>query len=724
MNRILLILTICLLAITAKASHFSGGEIRYEFNGTNYDIYLSVYKICEQGATLPSSAAVQITSASQNHSSSLQMTFLGYDTVNINCSTQQSRCITPTSTIPGYITAKFKGTVSLPAAATDWVISYQNAARISGIVNLTTATSGTMYLYTNIDNSSAINSNPLLANSPSYYMTSGNNLVIPLQAIDPEGDNLTYTLIAPKAGPTVTAAYNSGYSATAPFGTSGTAAINTTNKTLTLKSNNVGYFVLALEVKEYRNSVLVGTYIREFTVSVLPTTSSTIMTLPAPSSTTGFTYYTCPGQSNSIVLSFTDPTSTDSVYLDVMPPSLSGWTFSVNTTPGVPTASSTITWTTPTTMNPATLPHFYITVRARDNGCPRAVSDYAVVVRTRQCLADSVWPGDANGDFTVNIYDPLAIAIANGQTGPTRTGASTSWVAQACTNWTNSFITNNTNMKHADCNGDGTVNSSDLAAVTANYNKSHTKGGRNKTTGYFDLYADFNNVTLSPGVSVKVPIKLGNASQTLGNVYGFATNISVFGVSLTAAPTISNTNSWIDNGASAVNFGYSKTNNTVEWAHARVDHTNVSGQGTIGELTFTVPNNAVIGEKIEIDFDYSVIINKDGALSHDVNTIKNSGVIKYPESVNDVTGNLHSVSLVPNPSGDNAVVNIILENASTISLDVTDVTGKKVWSIEKAYEKGAQRIQLPASDLSGGIYIIRIGTNTNNNASILKWIKH
>lgn len=717
----LLVLTL-FTALLSYGSHFTGGEIRYEFNGSNYDVYLSVYKICEGGANLPSAAAVTLSSTSQSHSSTIQMTFLGYDTVNINCPNTMSSCHNVNGTVPGYITAYFKGTFTLPGAANDWVLSYTNAARIAGLNNLGAASS-TMYLYANIDNSSAINSTPLIASSPTYYVPTNNTVSFPLQGIDAEGDVLQYDFVSPLTAANANVTYSAGYSLASPLGNGGTATINNTTNTMTFNAPTSGKFALAIRVREYRNSVLVGEYIREFAITALPVSGTLNLTTPAPASNTVFTYYTCPGQTtNSISLNFTDPTTTDSVYLDVIPPTISGWTFNVNSTPGIPTANTTITWSTPSNLNPATLPHFYIRVKARDNACPRSVGEYAVIVRTRQCTADSVWPGDANGDYTVNIYDPLAIAIANGQTGPTRAGATTNWSAQWCANWTNVFVTNNTNMKHADCNGDGTVNNSDLAAVTANYSKSHPKGGRAKTTGINDLYFDVTGVALAPGKTVKIPIKLGSSNQTITNTYGLATEIHTDGVTLTTAPTVDISNSWIDNSGTAMNFDHEITKNVIGWAHSKTNQSNTSGQGTIGELTFTVPTSAKPGDKMNFWFENPVLIDKDGKTSIDFDAPDATLTVQNPESVEGVLSGIQSVSVVPNPSGNQAYLNVNTIENSSITVTVIDVTGKVMWQHGVDNNSRHQHIELPASQFSSGMYMIRVVAD-GNAPVLVKWIK-
>ncbi len=401
---------------------------------------------------------------------------------------------------------------------------------------------------------------------------------------------------------------------------------------------------------------------------------------------------------------------------------MTGWTFSSTVTPGIPTASTTITWTTPSGMNPATLPHFYIKVRARDNGCPRAIAEYAVVVRTRQCNVDSVWPGDANGDFTVNIYDPLHIAIASGQTGATRPGANTTWTAQACSNWTGVFTTNNVNMKHADCNGDGTVNNTDLGAVTANYNLSHPKGGSHKGTGSNDLYFDMTNVHLAPGKTVSIPVKFGSATQTISDVYGLGVRVMINGITPAAAPTLDNTTSWLA-ASNAVNFSYPINTTAVDWVLARTDQQNTSGQGTIATLNFTVPNNAIVGTDVTFSFDDAVIVDNRGIENYDVNPIDATATIQFPESVEGVAGSLESVVIVPNPSGDVANMHIVLTKRDVLNISVTDITGRAVWTTNNQYEAGTQRVELPASMMSSGVYTIRIAGEDNSYSSVLKWVK-
>lgn len=721
-----LLVLLVLFTNKSEASHFSGGEIRYEYNGTNYTVHVTLFKLCVGGINLSNVVSVNFYSLSTSTNFNRQLNLVNFDTVNINCPGTVSSCYNVSSPVPGYIAAYYRDTVSIPPAS-DWIISCSNSARISGIINL--AGSGNMYLETKMDNSFAINSNPLIANIPTYYMTAGNAISVPVQCVDPEGDSIVYTLINPLDGNVAAPTpclYSAGYSLTNPFGTGGTCTINNTTKMLTMMSPLSGYYVIAFRVFEYRNGILVGNYVRDLMVVVL--SGTTALTFPNANTGTSFSVYTCPGQTNTVTLGFNDPTATDSVYVTVMPPTLPGWTFSTSSSNGLGAATTTISWTTPSGMNPATLPQFFIRIRTRDNACPNASADFGLVVRTRQCLADSVWPGDANGDFTVNIYDPLAIAIASGQTGATRIGATTTWMAQACAPWTNNFITNNTNMKHADCDGNGTVNTTDMVAVTANYSLSHPKGTSGthaKTTGLPDLYLDIAGIHFIAGSSVSIPIKLGSSMAPMNNIYGLATSFIVDGITLTTPPTITYTSSWIGNSTNTLSFTKDKANNVLDWAYCRTNQTNISGQGIIAYLNLTIPVGTPSNTTFQILIDEQMtrLIDNNGLIITQYNLNNASAITEAGVNVHNNYLEKHNLMVIPNPSIKDAVLQLSIQQSNAVvDMIITDIAGKIVYQHSENKTSGKQIINLP-NELSGGIYMISVDVDGTRINKPIKWIK-
>ena len=714
MNKLKTLLLLLLLALSGKAfaTHLAGGEIRYEYNGTNYTIYLLINSDCS-GATMGNTQIVNLSSVSTsgnfNVTCSLQTSY-----VTPACASTQNKCQNPMALLPGFKTWVYTATTNI-APASDWIIGYNAGARspaynISGM--------GNFNIEARLDNNSAINSSPLVTGHLVHMAINNTPVIVPLQAADAEADDIQYEIVAPMSSAGVNVPFAPGYSVTNTLGASGVCSVNNTNKTLTMMTVNSGTYAVAIKVKEYRNSNLVASYMREIVLMSLPAMGPATVTLPMSSS--NFNYFTCPGQSNSVTLNFTDAAG-DSIFLTPTFPTITGFSFGHSTTSGPGTGSITMTWTTPTTMNPATLPYFFVKVNAADNGCPKQVLDYHLVVRTQQCASDSVWPGDANGDYTVNIYDPLAIAIANGQTGPTRTGATTTWTAQPCANWTNSFLTNNVNMKHADCDGNGTVNTTDLGAITTNWGLTHPKGNhQNKVTGAPPLFLDITGITLKPGATVTIPVKFGEAANPMNGIYGLATKITVNGITM-GAPSINSTGSWIGSTSNSLSYSKMATTN-AQWAHARTDHQNINGNGKIGELKFTVPANAVAGTPVVFTFSMTKVIDKDGNEITNFDEIELNTIIAFPDNIADVSTAGLSAIIAPNPSAANAELRIALPADASVKVNVTDLTGKVLWNYSAACKAGNSTVTLPAN-FAPGLYLVEVGTGDAATTETIKWIR-
>jgi hypothetical protein len=600
----------------------------------------------------------------------------------------------------------------------DWKISINIGSR-TAVLNLAGSITQNLYVEARLNNAIAPNSSPYIPNPPMHFIKVGSLNTIPVQALDPEGDSLVYEWYQPTNGSSSPIAYNGGYSFTNPIG--GTAVFNQANQTMQLQAAIMGKFTLAFMVKEYRGGTLVGYTAKDFIVASY--NFATTPTIPLISASTIMQYNTCPGIANSITVSFVDSTLTDSVYAKIIPTPTPGFSFTSTPAPGLGSGSTTISWTTPSTFNPSTLPYFYINILARDNACPgNAFAYYAILVKTAQCNTDTVWAGDANADYTVNMYDPLAIAVAYNKTGALRPGATTAWQAQYCTNWTDTF-SNGVNMKHADCNGNGTVDTFDLAAVYTNWGNVHVKGGgiKAKTTGVPDLYFDIAGINFYPGATVSVPIKLGNSVSPMNNMYGLASKITIGGVTLASAPTITYPGSWIGSGGNTLKFLKSINPNNIAWAYARRDHQNISGNGTIAMLNFIIPSNAVVGSTLSLDFDNSRIVNNALVEITGYNEVDTFALVT-PVSVNDINTTINYAAVVPNPSQNNASLQLMLAERGSLNMSIVDMVGKLVYYKEMFLEKGENNIGLPSSSLVAGSYLIRLHDNVNLPV-VVKWLK-
>lgn len=696
----------------AHASHLEGGELRYEFNGTDYTIYLKLWDQCNTTPFLPT-ADVFFKSTSCNDTFTEQLSLVGVDIIsNMWCPGTTTTCGSSFSTMR---CATYTTTVSLQAC-NDWKMTFTHSALESSLENVPNPGSQYLVLTATLDNSVAINRSAYIANDPPFYASTNSWNTIPFQATDADGDNITYALeyLTNQYGTNI--AWETGYTNSNQLGTF-TAFFG---NNLVMYPNQTGVFMMNSRIKEFRNGVEVGSYQRAWTTRI---TGNPDPAIPLPAPGTSFnTYTTCAGQTNTITLNFDDSVGTDSVYADFLAPTIPGFTFTTSSAPGIGSGSATISWTTPGTVNPNTTPYIVIPVLVTDNHCPNAgYAYYSVIVEVIQCNPDSVWPGDANADYTADMYDPLAIAVAYGTTGTVRPGATITWQAEYCPGWSTSF-NSGLNHKHADCNGDGTIDNGDLAAITANYGMVHLRPAvAAKSTADPDLYFDLTGIVFAPGATVTVPIKLGTSTLPISNFYGLATNIDLQGITLTNAPTLDYTTSWLGNTSNTMTFTNNASNNNFDWVYARRDQQAVaSGNGTIATMTFTIPAGAADGTPIEFYFNGTRLIDENGADIPDFNAVDDTAYVTAV-SVPSATASTVSAVIVPNPSKNVVQIQVTTPANEAATVVVTDIAGRIIHKQTITLVKGNQSISLPT--VAPGMYEVRIQSQSFTGSKALKWVQ-
>lgn len=711
-----IILSIALLFLTvigARATHVQGADIRYTAEGSVYRIHLTIYTTCT-GVQAPLTAVVQgASSCGLTFSRTLPQ--ISKDTLKDAYCPGSGGC--NSGALPYSVATYYSDTVSLPACSS-WKIGYSECCRDASIGNLLNAGSTGLYVEAFLNNAQASNSSAKQGNQPPFIIHRNSVNTVPIPATDVDGDSIVYELVPAMSTANTPATYLSPYSATQPLGGNGTS-INAAQQLLQLQSPTVGKYVIALRVKDYRNGQLVGYTQRDWALLNL-TTTDTEIPLPAPGSV--FMYNTCPGQNiNNITVSFADSIATDSVYLSFEPSV--PWAFTTTGGTGVGSATGTISWSTPAGVNPATLPYFYIRVTARDNACPiRGIAWYDILVKVGPCTIDSVWPGDANGSYEVNLYDPLAIAVAYGETGPVRPGANATWTPQYCPDWSGSFP-NGVNYKHADCDGNGTVNLLDLGPVASNYGQFHLKGSGPlpKVAGIPDLHFESAGVSLTPGATVSIPLKLGSSALPMNDVYGVAARVEIVNLQ-PVNPKMTYANSWIGTAGNTLNFERSLAPNVIDWAYARTDQQNVSGSGTIVSLQMDIPANAQVGSQVIFRIWMPRIIDRAGNVIEQYNVLDDTATIQSATSISSLqSGDGHAV-VVPNPSGGDAALWFRLDRATPVTVSIINALGQTVGVQHIDGKAALNQWALPAAGLPAGTYLIRVVCADGAPATTVRWL--
>lgn len=719
MKRLLLSSIILFTYLQASANHFSGAYINYQHvSGAIYRVNIYLYKTCESSAIdLPTFTKVKLVSALSSVEISKNLPLTKLDTLNQYCSGTTNTCQNLSAQYPGYIIGTYSDTMVVPNKANDWRFTLLNGTRNAGMTNIASSSSQSFYTEASLDNSIYPNSNVVFPNEPPNVLFVNDSTKVPLNGYDPDGDRIEYVFIPPLYDHQKSITYYSGYSSTIPFGNGGSCYFDTANNMI-LKSPATGKYTIAVRVREYRGSRLMSESVLDFVVICVNAASGNGLSTPYPTSVQNKEIYTCPGKTNTLKFSFTDPVATDNVTLDIEPPNISGWNFNTSTNNGTGIATGSITWQTPTNLNPATLPLFYIKAHVKDNGCTQiGKATYVYKVITESCLADSVWPGDANSDNIVNLYDPLAIAMNYGDTGVQRPNASNSWQGQSCDFWNGSFL-NNIDKKHSDCNGDGKVDTSDINAIITNYSKTHNKGGMSKTTGAYDLTFDHNGITANPDSSVSIKMLLNGQ---VNNLYGLAANISISGLSFSNLPTISYENTWLGDTTNTLRFTKEININSIDWAYARTDKQNKSGQGQLATINFTIPSNTPDGQMVILNYSNAKLIDKEGKELTDFDVRPDTFYVSKPATgiYNHVPSELVT-NIYPNPGKDHLVLQLNNRELTETLVVVKDITGKML--LRKQNKSSINNTMIiNTQELPKGFYLIEISNGSDRQT--VRWTK-
>ncbi|MEO0581335.1 MAG: T9SS type A sorting domain-containing protein [Bacteroidota bacterium] len=136
-----------------------------------------------------------------------------------------------------------------------------------------------------------------------------------------------------------------------------------------------------------------------------------------------------------------------------------------------------------------------------------------------------VWPGDANSDLVADNVDLLPIGLYYGSTGPARANASSNWLGQTADFWSASQP-NGANINHADCNGDGIINTDDTLAIQLHYGLVHNRPSQSNVNGP-PLVVEMLNDSISGGDTLTFAVNIGVDTQAVVDGYGFAFGLNI-----------------------------------------------------------------------------------------------------------------------------------------------------------------------------------------------------
>lgn len=400
---------VSLVIMNADATHLMGGNLYYTFAGINgangyskFNIELKIYRYCAPGSTdLPASITLAVY---ENDSSAPNANKILYNTYSFNLSSSQF--ISPPNAndtctfLPNECVEEgiYLGLIEVPPSTGGYHLLMERCCRNQNIVNLFNPGDVGMVYYAFIPPTSVINNSPQFQVVPVPYICAFDTVSILNSAVDPDGDVLEYKFVTPYAGissgnipmptmpavytwPIDTVTYDPGFSSAQPFGVGGYQFINSSTGLTSYLSPNTGFYVVAVEITEWRNGVIVGKSRRDLQLIFI-----TCPVNPAPvlsAQTQQINYTVQAGQQLCFNITFNDPNG-DSVFFTSSGNIFNGAFFNPPATlasaNGLATVTSTFCWTPACTLNSAVPYNF--SVSTNDNGCPPKTTNvvYSITV--------------------------------------------------------------------------------------------------------------------------------------------------------------------------------------------------------------------------------------------------------------------------------------------------------------------------------------------------------
>ncbi len=268
------------------ASHIMGGELCYTFLGYNpsngylrYQIQACMYRD-PGGIDCPDAFDLTIE---------VREDVPGYPVVVTSGVSKQSVFVSapplpPTCNFswekPSVERCCYTATIEIPPSINGYHIvvseflGYTTCCRPGDIDNIVSPGSQGFIFYNYIPPTFYENSSPCFVQPATPWLCAGDTISFPNGAVEPDGDNLFFKLDTPWTDvstfslPFPRIQYNPGYDATQPFGPLGLAQMNGATGNTLLFSPNPGQYVVAVDIKEYRNGVLMSNTRRDYEVLV------------------------------------------------------------------------------------------------------------------------------------------------------------------------------------------------------------------------------------------------------------------------------------------------------------------------------------------------------------------------------------------------------------------------------------------------------------------------
>lgn len=345
---------------TTNATHLMGGDLSYECLGNgDYRVTLTVYRDCNG---INAGSTQTLTTIDNCGLNDYTMTKISSQEITPTCPLFTGSACNNGGGIYGVEEHIYQVTLNIPTSCSNITLSWRRCCRNGAINTLTNPLSERMFIETNIPNLNICNNSPTFLNNPVPFICANQPTNYNHGAVDPDGDDLKFSLISCSDDDNVPVIYSSGFNATTPLTTSTGITIDSLTGALSFTPTQQQVGVLCVLVEEYRNGIKISEIMRDIQFTVLTCSNDN----PTASGIDGSgTFTTSMKVGNAICFDiFSNDIDTGDIVTMVWNNAISNASFSINTTGSYPVG--TFCWTP--TNNDIGTKSFTITVE--DDNCP------------------------------------------------------------------------------------------------------------------------------------------------------------------------------------------------------------------------------------------------------------------------------------------------------------------------------------------------------------------
>jgi len=380
MKKALLIITILLAGFSNTfASHIPGGNLTWTCTGNPNEYIVTMQLFVSCPSTLGTSYNATATNSCGLPNPNLNLTQVGtQQNVSQICPADslQGDCATGSSGgIPGVWMYTYSATVTLAGPCNTWDFAFDLCCRDAS-TNTNNGSSNNMYFHSGMNSQTApCDNSPYVTAQPIPYVCAGTQQTYCPGAIDPDGDNLVYTLVSPLGGGGVPITNPAPYTPAAPLQN---LVLDPVTGCITFNQPTIGNFVVTYLIEAFDAAGnMTGFIYHDFQFEVLNNANCQPPVGPAIvgiQNLTGSgtllnlnTIEVCEGQNICFDLEFSDPDPGDTLTMDMA---------NTNVIGALPGAIITQTGTNPTIFNICwTVPagqsaNTQFTIGVSDGSCP------------------------------------------------------------------------------------------------------------------------------------------------------------------------------------------------------------------------------------------------------------------------------------------------------------------------------------------------------------------